>query len=75
MGKFLIHGNELHLVEKEKIHQAVAKMVDVLGLAAGSTEDFDLYKVVEAYFTDLEKREAINKLLGLPGKSEAEDEA
>jgi hypothetical protein len=48
-------------------------MVDVLGLAAGSTEDFDLYKVVETYFTDLEKREAINKLLGLGGGEPGEN--
>jgi hypothetical protein len=72
MGKFLIHGNELHLVEKEKIHLAVAKMVDVLGLAAGSTDDFDLYKVVETYFTDLPKREAINKILGIAGDENPE---
>jgi hypothetical protein len=72
MEKYLIHSNELHLVDKEKIHRAVAKMVDVLGLAAGSTSDFDLYKVVESYFTDLSKREAINKLLGITDGGEPE---
>ena len=50
MGKNqLIHGNEFHL----------------LNLAAGSTGGFDIYKVVEAYFTDLEKRKEINDLLGI----------
>ena len=33
--------------------------------AAGSTGGFDIYKVVEAYFTDLEKRKEINDLLGI----------
>ena len=42
---------------------AVAQRVDSLGLAAGSTADFDLYKVVEDYFTDLEKRDKINHVL------------
>lgn len=32
-------------------------------MAAGSTEGFDLYTVVESYFTDLEKRKEINRLL------------
>ena len=63
MEKYLIHSNELHLVPQEEIHKAVAKMVDYLGLAAGSTDNFDLYKVVESYFTDLHARERINHLL------------
>lgn len=55
MEKYLIHSNELHLIDKAKIHQAVEKMVESLDMAAGSTSCFDLYKVVETYFTDLEK--------------------
>ena len=65
MEKYLIHSNELHLIDRKKIHQAVEQMVDTLGLAAGSTEDFNLYKVVEDYFTDLEKRDKINHLLNI----------
>ena len=56
MEKYLIHSNELHLIDKAKIHQAVEKMVESLDMAAGSTSCFDLYKVVETYFTDLDKR-------------------
>lgn len=56
MEKYLIHSNELHLIDAEKIHQAVEKMVESLDLAAGSTTNFDLYQVVENYFKDLEKR-------------------
>ena len=47
MEKYLIHSNELHLIDAEKIHQAVEKMVESLDLAAGSTTNFDLYQVVE----------------------------
>ena len=57
MEKYLIHSNELHLIDAEKIHQAVEKMVESLDLAAGSTTNFDLYQVVENYFKDLEKEE------------------
>ena len=45
MEKYLIHSNELHLIDKAKIHQAVEKMVESLDMAAGSTSCFDLYKV------------------------------
>lgn len=66
MGKNqLIHGNELHLIEKAEIHSAAKKMVESLNLAAGSTAGFDIYKVVESYFTDLGKRHEINELLGI----------
>lgn len=65
MGKNLIHSNELHLIEIEKIHEAVEQMVESLGMAAGSTSNFDLYQVVENYFTNLEKRRKINHLLGI----------
>ena len=65
MEKSLIHSNELHFISKKRIHQSVEKMVESLDLAAGSTTGFDLYAVVESYFTDLEKRREINRLLNL----------
>lgn len=65
MEKSLIHSNELHFISKKRIHQAVEKMVESLDLAAGSTTGFDLYAVVESYFTDWEKRREINRLLNL----------
>ena len=52
----LIHGNEIHLIDKREIRRATKKMVEALGLAAGSTDGFDIYKVVERYFTDLDCR-------------------
>ena len=52
MGKNqLIHGNEFHLLKQAEIHKATGKLVESLNLAAGSTGGFDIYKVVEAYFT------------------------
>ncbi len=63
--KYLIHSNELHLIDAEKIHQAVEKLVESLDLAAGSTTNFNLYQVVENYFKDLEKRRKINHVLGI----------
>lgn len=65
MGKNLIHSNELHLIAKKEIHNAAKKMVESLNLAAGSTGGFDIYQVVETYFTDLDKRHEINQLLGI----------
>lgn len=52
MEKSLIHSNELHFISKKRIHQAVEKMVESLDLAAGSTTGFNIYAVVESYFTD-----------------------
>ncbi len=63
MGKRLIHGNEIHLISQPDIHKAVRRMIEDLGLAAGSMEGFDIYKVVETYFIDLEKRHEINSCL------------
>lgn len=63
MGKRLIHSNEVHLISEAELKAAARKMVENLYLAAGSMEGFDFYKVVNAYFTDLEKRHQINKLL------------
>ncbi len=65
MEKYLIHSNELHLIDQERIHQAVEQIVESLDMAAGSTFSFDLYKVVETYFKDLDKRREINHLLGI----------
>ncbi|MDH6311701.1 hypothetical protein M2137_000460 [Parabacteroides sp. PFB2-10] len=63
MGKRLIHSNEIHLLSETEIKAAARKMVEDLGLAAGSMEGFNIYKVVITYFRDLEKRHEVNKLL------------
>ena len=63
MEKNLIHSNELHFIDKKRIHRAVGQLVESLELAAGSTTGFNLYAVVESYFTDLNKRREINRLL------------
>lgn len=74
MEKYLIHSNELHFIDKAKIHQAVEEMVESLDMAAGSTACFDLYKVVETYFTDLDKRRQMNHLLGITNETEEIEE-
>lgn len=68
--KPLLHSREFHLIGKEEICRAVTRLVDTLQMAAGSTDGFDIYKVVESYFTDLDKRQAINCLLGIPEDEE-----
>lgn len=65
MEKNLIHSNELHFISRERIHRAVEKMVEELDMAAGSTQGFNLYEVVESYFKDLDKRKEINRLLSI----------
>ncbi|MEG1162848.1 hypothetical protein [Bacteroides sp.] len=65
MEKRLIHSYELHLIEKEKIHQGVEKLVESLDLAEGTAHSFDLYKVIETYLTDPSKRKKMNNLLGI----------
>ena len=69
MEKKLLHSNEFHLIDPNKIHAAVEQMVETLELAAGSTCYFDLYRVVEAYFIELEHRKEINLLLEIHTKS------
>ena len=55
-------------MEKYLIHSSELNMV------AGSTHYFDLYKVVETYFKDLEARRKINNLLGIVNTEEDMEE-
>ena len=57
MEKYLIHSNELHLIDAGKIHQAVEKMVESLDLAAGSTSNWESKKTD----MNLQKTSASNK--------------
>lgn len=61
----LIHGNESHLINKREIRKATKRLVESLNLAAGSTDGFDIYKVVERYFTDLNVRHEVNSMLDI----------
>ena len=54
MEKYLIHSNELHFINKERIHREVEKMVESLDMAAGSTKGFDLYTVCLLYTSFLQ---------------------
>ena len=57
MEKYLIHSNELHLIDAGKIHQAVEKMVESLDLAAKST----MYWGSKKTDMSLQKTSASNK--------------
>ncbi len=68
--KQLIHRKEFHLIDEEKICKEITQMVENLEMAAGSTDGFDIYKVVQSYFSNLEMRHRINELLDIPQDSE-----
>ena len=57
--------NKYNFKIKHHGKESTGKLVESLNLAAGSTGGFDIYKVVDAYFTDLDKRHEINALLGI----------
>lgn len=65
MEKKIIHTYELHLLNMEEVHQEIEKMVNAIGLEAGKTHSFDLYKVIETYLSDPSKRKKMNDLLGI----------
>lgn len=65
----LIHNNEYHFISQPEIRKAAGKLVETLNLAAGSTDNFDIYKVIDVYFRDLNMRHKINKLLGIADNS------
>lgn len=65
-NKKFIHSNEYHLLRQSDIQKEMKQVVENLHMAAGSVGGFDLYKVVQTYMLDLEKRHAINELLHIP---------
>lgn len=50
-------------LETHEINDAVIKFCDELNIRAGSNGDIDLYKLMQRYLTDPEKRKAINEIL------------
>ncbi len=46
-----------------QVNQAVIAMILHLNLAGGSAGDFDLYKLLQAYMLDLDKRNQLNEVL------------
>ncbi|RHJ80651.1 hypothetical protein [Parabacteroides sp. AM08-6] len=61
--KKLIHSNEYHLINTNDILKQAENIVNNLHMAAGSTTGFDIYTLLKSYFTDLEKRNEINKII------------
>ena len=60
MEKHLIHSNELHLIDAEKIHQAVEKMVESLDLAAGSTTNLQYIREINYSTLIITKNEGVS---------------
>ena len=66
MEKYLIHSNELHLIDQERIHQAVEQMVESLDMAPDLHFSLTFIKVGGNLFQGiLDKRREINHLLGI----------
>lgn len=58
------YSSDFKDIDINDINHAVVAFVDVLNLSGGSVGgDIDLYKLLQSYITDLDKREAINKII------------
>ena len=74
MEKYFIHSNELHLIDVDKIiRQWKGSWTHWIWLPDQPCH-FDLYKVVETYFKDLDKGREINCLLGIVDTEEELEE-
>lgn len=71
MRKVKTPSSEYHLISTNDINRQIANMVDNLNMAAGSVGGFDLYALLQTYFQDKEKREEINKIIGISPKTTA----
>lgn len=58
-----VRSDEYQFIDTNDILKQAKMVVDNLHLAAGSTTGFNIYTLLEVYFTDLEKRKEINKIL------------
>lgn len=62
-NKETVRSDEYQFIDTNDILKQAGMIVDNLHLTAGSTTGFDIYTLLQEYFTDLEKRKAINKIL------------
>ncbi|TWP24286.1 hypothetical protein ETU10_03310 [Apibacter muscae] len=63
--KFNEHNlsGDVDLLNIDDINNAVVIFTDVLNLYSGSVGKYDLYKLMQEYLTNVEKRDAINKII------------
>lgn len=56
-------SKDFEFLDTNDINSAVIIFTEVLNLYGGSVGEYDLYKLMQEYLTNTEKRNAINKIL------------
>lgn len=58
-----IRTKDLQFLGINVINTGVVVLTDYLNLSGGSVSDIDLYRLLEVYFKDINKRKLINEVL------------
>lgn len=58
-----IYSNDFDKIPTNDLNKAVESMIKSLNLSGGSVGDFDLYRLIQVYFQDKDKRRKINSIL------------
>lgn len=61
--EFTLRSKDLQFLDINTINTATVVLSDYLNLGGGSLNDIDLYRLLQIYFKDLEKRKKINEIL------------
>lgn len=59
-----IGSGDLVNLSVNEINKGAVILTDFFNMSGGSSGDMDLYKLLQAYFLDIQTRKEINKLLG-----------
>jgi hypothetical protein len=54
-------------ISVDEINKAVGTILKELNMNGGSVGGFDLYRLLQVYFREVDKRDQINKFLGISG--------
>ncbi|TWP30154.1 hypothetical protein ETU08_06245 [Apibacter muscae] len=57
-------SKDFEFLDTNDINNAVVIFTEVLNLYGGSVGKYDLYKLMQEYLTNAEKRDAINTIIG-----------
>lgn len=63
MKKDKIHSNDFDKISTNDLNKSVECMVNSLNLSGASVGEFDLYRLIQVYFRDEEKRRKINLII------------
>jgi transcriptional regulator of NAD metabolism len=58
-----IGSDKFSSISVNDINNETKRMVDSLNMIHGSVGDFDIYKLLQVYFRDEQKRKIINEIL------------